>query len=91
MFPHSSGIHLPAESVYAVFEVKPTFSETGSADSASTVLYAEDLKRSSRPSRAPGETPRSSTCRQEPPVATPNRNRPHFYATARSDTFGSVC
>src|SRR5262245_58738732 len=26
LFPHDSGFHIPAESVYAVFEIKPTFS-----------------------------------------------------------------
>ena len=31
LFPHASGVHVPAESVYAVFEIKPTFSANGSA------------------------------------------------------------
>jgi hypothetical protein len=26
LFPHESGLHIPAESIYAVFEVKPAFS-----------------------------------------------------------------
>jgi hypothetical protein len=29
LFPHASGLHIPAESVYAVFEVKPTSRASG--------------------------------------------------------------
>jgi hypothetical protein len=34
LFPHASGVHVPAESVYAVFEVKPTFSRQWLRDAA---------------------------------------------------------
>jgi hypothetical protein len=34
LFPHESGLHIPAESVYAVFEVKPAFSRQWIRDAA---------------------------------------------------------
>jgi hypothetical protein len=47
LFPHSSGIHLPAESVYAVFEVKPTFSRQWLRDAAEKAASVHALHRTS--------------------------------------------
>jgi hypothetical protein len=47
LFPHSSGIHLPAESVYAVFEVKPTFSRQWLRDAADKAASVRSLRRTS--------------------------------------------
>ena len=47
LFPHSSGIHLPAESVYAVFEVKPTFSRQWLRDAAEKAASVRSLHRTS--------------------------------------------
>ena len=47
LFPHASGIHLPAESVYAVFEVKPTFSRQWLRDAAEKAASVRVLHRTS--------------------------------------------
>jgi len=47
LFPHSSGIHLPAESVYAVFEVKPTFTRQWLRDAAEKAASVRSLRRTS--------------------------------------------
>jgi len=47
LFPHSSGLHLPAESVYAVFEVKPTFSRQWLRDAADKAASVRALHRTS--------------------------------------------
>jgi hypothetical protein len=47
LFPHSSGVHLPAESVYAVFEVKPTFSRQWLRDAAEKAASVRSLLRTS--------------------------------------------
>jgi len=47
LFPHSSGLHLPAESVYAVFEVKPTFSRQWLRDAAEKAASVRSLRRTS--------------------------------------------
>ena len=47
LFPHSSGLHLPAESVYAVFEVKPTFSRQWLRDAAEKAASVRSLLRTS--------------------------------------------
>ena len=47
LFPHASGIHLPAESVYAVFEVKPTFSRQWLRDAAEKAASVRSLRRTS--------------------------------------------
>ena len=47
LFPHSSGIHLPAESVYAVFEIKPTFSRQWLRDAADKAASVRALRRTS--------------------------------------------
>jgi len=52
LFPHASGLHLPAESVYAVFEVKPTFSRQWLRDAADKAESVRSLHRTSV--RVPG-------------------------------------
>ncbi len=47
LFPHSSGHHIPAESVYAVFEVKPTFSRQWLRDAAQKAASVRALRRTS--------------------------------------------
>jgi hypothetical protein len=47
LFPHSSGLHLPAESVYAVFEVKPAFSRQWLRDAAEKAASVRSLYRTS--------------------------------------------
>ncbi len=47
LFPHPSGLHLPAESVYAVFEVKPTFSRQWLRDAAEKAASVRALRRTS--------------------------------------------
>jgi len=47
LFPHSAGLHLPAESVYAVFEVKPTFSRQWLRDAAEKAASVRSLHRTS--------------------------------------------
>ena len=47
LFPHSAGLHLPAESVYAVFEVKPTFSRQWLRDAADKAASVRVLHRTS--------------------------------------------
>ena len=49
LFPHASGFHIPAESVYAVFEVKPTFSRQWLQDAADKAASVRDLRRTSVP------------------------------------------
>ena len=45
LFPHASGVHVPAESVYAVFEIKPTFSRQWLRDAADKAASVRDLHR----------------------------------------------
>jgi|SRR5579862_2614899 len=45
LFPHASGLHIPAESVYAVFEVKPTFSRQWLSDAAEKAASVRALRR----------------------------------------------
>jgi hypothetical protein len=47
LFPHASGQHVPAESVYAVFEVKPTFSRQWLRDAAEKAASVRSLRRTS--------------------------------------------
>jgi len=47
LFPHPSGLHLPAEAVYAVFEVKPTFSRQWLRDAADKAASVRSLRRTS--------------------------------------------
>jgi hypothetical protein len=54
LFPHASGLHIPAESVYAVFEVKPTFSRQWLKDAAEKAASVRALCRTSVPLIAAG-------------------------------------
>jgi hypothetical protein len=47
LFPHKSGLHVPAESVYAVFEVKPTFSKQWLRDASEKAASVRALRRTS--------------------------------------------
>jgi hypothetical protein len=47
LFPHESGLHIPAESVYAVFEVKPTFSRQWIRDAGEKAASVRRLQRTS--------------------------------------------
>jgi hypothetical protein len=57
LFPHSSGLHIAAESVYAVFEVKPTISRQWIRDAGEKAASVRALRRTSVPVIA-GGTPR---------------------------------
>ncbi len=54
LFPHASGFHIPAESVYAVFEVKPAFSRQWLQDAAEKAASVRALHRTSVPVIAGG-------------------------------------
>ena len=47
LFPHESGFHIPAESIYAVFEVKPTFSRQWIRDAGEKAASVRSLRRAS--------------------------------------------
>jgi hypothetical protein len=47
LFPHKSGLHIPAESIYAVFEVKPTFSKQWIRDACEKAASVRALRRTS--------------------------------------------
>jgi hypothetical protein len=47
LFPHESGLHIPAESIYAVFEVKPTFSRQWIRDAGVKAASVRALRRTS--------------------------------------------
>jgi hypothetical protein len=47
LFPHASGLHVPAESVYAVFEVKPTISRQWIKDAAGKAASVRGMYRTS--------------------------------------------
>jgi hypothetical protein len=47
LFPHKSGLHIPAESIYAVFEVKPTFSKQWIRDAGEKAASVRALRRTS--------------------------------------------
>ena len=49
LFPHASGLHIPAESIYAVFEVKPTFSRQWIRDAGEKAASVRSLLRTSVP------------------------------------------
>ena len=67
LFPHSSGLHVPAESVYAVFEVKPTFSRQWLRNAAEKAASVRALRRTSVPIIAGGG--RRSPIRPKPILA----------------------
>jgi hypothetical protein len=54
LFPHKAGLHLPAENVYAVFEVKPTISKQWLRDAAEKAASVRALRRTSVPVIAAG-------------------------------------
>ena len=47
LFPHESGLHVPAESIYAVFEIKPFFSGHHIRYAAEKAASVRALKRTS--------------------------------------------
>ena len=49
LFPTEGAVHVPAESVYAVFEVKPAISRTTLRDAADKVESVRALRRTSTP------------------------------------------
>ncbi len=49
LFPHSAGLHIPAESVYAVFEIKPAFSRSVILDAHRKASSVRALLRTSVP------------------------------------------
>ena len=62
LFPHDSGPHIPAESVYAVFEVKQTLCSKWIADAGRKAASVRKLRRTSAPllsagSRRPPKPP----------------------------------
>jgi hypothetical protein len=67
LFPHASGFHIPAESVYAVFEVKPTFSRQWLQDAAEKAASVRGLHRTSVPVIAGGS--KRSAIRPQPILA----------------------
>ena len=54
LFPHESGQHIPAESIYAVFEVKPTISRQWIRDAGEKAASVRALHRTSVPVIAGG-------------------------------------
>ncbi len=67
-FPHEAGLHLPAESVYAVFEVKPTISKQWLRDAAEKAASVRALRRTSAPIIASGAL-RRAPIRPQPILA----------------------
>lgn len=67
LFPHGSGLHIPAESVYAIFEVKPTFSRQWLRDAAEKAASVRRLRRTSVPIIAGGAA--RSAIRPRPIIA----------------------
>jgi len=68
LFPHEAGLHLPAESVYAVFEVKPTISKQWLRDAAEKAASVRVLRRTSAPIIASGAL-RRAPIRPQPILA----------------------
>jgi len=68
LFPHKAGLHLPAESVYAVFEVKPTISRQWLRDAAEKAASVRALRRTSAPIIASGAL-RRAPIRPQPILA----------------------
>jgi hypothetical protein len=64
LFPHSSGVHIPAESVYAVFEIKPTFSRQWLRDAGEKAATVRNLRGAS-PKLLSGLLATSSVWNQE--------------------------
>jgi len=68
LFPHDAGLHVPAESVYAVFEVKPTISKQWLRDAGEKAASVRTLRRTSAPIIASGAL-RRSPIRPQPILA----------------------
>ena len=71
LFPHASGFHIPAESVYAVFEVKPTFSRQWLRDAAEKAASVRALHRTSVPVIAGGTNVRPFAPSRSSPASSP--------------------
>jgi hypothetical protein len=56
MFPHSSGLHIPAESVYAIFEVKQTITRQWIREASEKAASVRRMSRTSVPIIAGGKT-----------------------------------
>jgi hypothetical protein len=56
LFPHDAGQHIPAESIYAVFEVKPTISKQWVRDAAEKAASVRQLRRTTVPVIAGGKS-----------------------------------
>ncbi len=68
LFPHEAGLHIPAESVYAVFEIKPTISKQWLRDAAEKAASVRALRRTSAPIIASGAL-RRAPVRPQPILA----------------------
>jgi hypothetical protein len=55
MFPHSSGLHIPAESVYAIFEVKQTLTRQWIREASQKAATVRHMHRTSVPIIAGGK------------------------------------
>jgi hypothetical protein len=56
MFPHSSGLHIPAESVYAIFEVKQTVTRQWIREASEKAASVRRMHRTSVPIIAGGKS-----------------------------------
>jgi hypothetical protein len=63
LFPHDLGLHVPAESVYAVFEIKTTLSRASIREATAIAGTVRDLRRTSVPINSAG--------RMRSPIAPP--------------------
>lgn len=55
MFPHASGLHIPAESVYAIFEVKQTITRQWIREASEKAATVRAMRRTSVPIIAGGK------------------------------------
>jgi hypothetical protein len=56
MFPHTSGLHIPAESVYAIFEVKQTITRQWIREASEKAASVRRMRRTSVPIIAGGKS-----------------------------------
>ena len=56
LFPHEAGQHIPAESIYAIFEVKPTISKQWIREAAEKAASVRNLRRTTVPVIAGGKS-----------------------------------
>jgi len=78
LFPHKSGLHVPAESVYAVFEIKQIFNRTHIVQAAQKAASVRALNRTSVPVIAGGFGP----ARRRRPAIAPQPILAGLLATA---------